>query len=157
MCVFECVCVCMCVCVCVCWCVCVSVCVYHSMCMCVHVRDGGSARTRLRCAMKHTHTHTRTHAHTHTHHTSPTQWKRTDGSENHTNAIVTSFNRNFARRNDGNPKTLNFLASPELVTAMAFAGKTTFNPATDELLGVCVCVVRARDCVCECVSVGVYG
>lgn len=62
------------------------------------------------------------------------QWKRTDGVTKGTpNAILTSFNRNFRGRNDGNPETMNFLASPEIVTAMAFAGSTTFNPITDSL------------------------
>lgn len=62
------------------------------------------------------------------------QWKRQDGVEKGTsNAILTSYNRNFRGRNDGNPETMNFLASPELVTAMAFAGSTTFNPATDTI------------------------
>jgi aconitase A len=50
------------------------------------------------------------------------QWKRTDGSENEANAIVTSFNRNFARRNDGNAKTLNFLASPEVCAGATLHG-----------------------------------
>lgn len=62
------------------------------------------------------------------------QWKRQDGVEKGTpNAILTSYNRNFRGRNDGNPDTMNFLASPEIVTAMAFAGSTTFNPITDTL------------------------
>ncbi|KFH41078.1 putative aconitate hydratase-like protein [Hapsidospora chrysogenum ATCC 11550] len=62
------------------------------------------------------------------------QWKRQDGVTKGTkNAILTSYNRNFAGRNDGNPETMNFLASPEVVTAMAFAGSTTFNPMTDTL------------------------
>ncbi|KAL9004513.1 MAG: hypothetical protein Q9188_002670 [Gyalolechia gomerana] len=62
------------------------------------------------------------------------QWKRTDGvSRGETNAIFTSYNRNFKGRNDGNPSTMNFLASPELVTAMCYAGSTTFNPLTDSL------------------------
>ncbi|KAL9604972.1 MAG: hypothetical protein Q9219_000160 [cf. Caloplaca sp. 3 TL-2023] len=62
------------------------------------------------------------------------QWKRTDGvSRGETNAIFTSYNRNFKGRNDGNPSTMNFLASPELVTAMSYAGSTTFNPVTDSL------------------------
>ncbi|OAA33547.1 aconitate hydratase [Moelleriella libera RCEF 2490] len=62
------------------------------------------------------------------------QWKRQDGVEKGTpNAILTSYNRNFRGRNDGNPETMNFLASPEIVTAMAFAGSTTFNPTTDTL------------------------
>ena len=62
------------------------------------------------------------------------QWKRQDGvTKGTTNAILTSYNRNFRGRNDGNPDTMNFLASPELVTAMAFAGSTTFNPMTDSI------------------------
>lgn len=62
------------------------------------------------------------------------QWKRQDGVEKGTsNAIFTSYNRNFRGRNDGNPDTMNFLASPEIVTAMAYAGSTTFNPMTDTL------------------------
>ncbi|KAG7289672.1 hypothetical protein NEMBOFW57_006047 [Staphylotrichum longicolle] len=62
------------------------------------------------------------------------QWKRIDGVEKGTpNAILTSYNRNFRGRNDGNPDTMNFLASPEIVTAMAYAGSTTFNPMTDAL------------------------
>lgn len=62
------------------------------------------------------------------------QWKRRDGVEKGTpNAIFTSYNRNFRGRNDGNLDTMNFLASPEIVTAMAFAGSTTFNPMTDTL------------------------
>lgn len=62
------------------------------------------------------------------------QWKRHDGIEKGTpNAILTSYNRNFRGRNDGNPATLNFLASPEIVTAMAYAGSTTFNPITDTI------------------------
>lgn len=62
------------------------------------------------------------------------QWQRQDGvTKGTTNAILTSYNRNFRGRNDGNPETMNFLASPEIVTAMAFAGSTTFNPMTDTL------------------------
>ncbi|KAL8711620.1 MAG: hypothetical protein Q9220_004030 [cf. Caloplaca sp. 1 TL-2023] len=62
------------------------------------------------------------------------QWKRTDGVEKgEENAIFTSYNRNFKGRNDGNAATMNFLASPELVTAMSYAGSTTFNPLTDTL------------------------
>lgn len=63
------------------------------------------------------------------------QWKRQDGVTKGTpNAILTSYNRNFRGRNDGNPETMNFLASPEVVTAMAFAGSTAFNPMTDALV-----------------------
>lgn len=60
------------------------------------------------------------------------QWKRTD-KQGETNVILTSFNRNFRGRNDGNVDTLNFLTSPEIVTAFAFAGRLDFNPMTDEL------------------------
>ncbi len=60
-------------------------------------------------------------------------WKRTDIEMGEKNSIVTSFNRNFAKRNDGNPATLAFVASPELTTALAIAGKLTFNPETDYL------------------------
>jgi len=51
------------------------------------------------------------------------------------NTIVTSYNRNFPRRNDGQPTTMNFIASPEIVTALAIAGKLSFNPLTDSLTG----------------------
>ncbi|KKK21773.1 hypothetical protein ARAM_001706 [Aspergillus rambellii] len=62
------------------------------------------------------------------------QWKRTDGvAKGEDNAIFTSYNRNFPGRNDGNRRTMNFLASPELVTALTYAGTTTFNPMTDSL------------------------
>ena len=62
------------------------------------------------------------------------QWKRTAGvSRGETNAIFSSYNRNFKGRNDGNPSTMNFLASPEIVTAMSYAGSTTFNPLTDTI------------------------
>ncbi len=62
------------------------------------------------------------------------QWKRTDTIPKDTaNAIFTSYNRNFPARNDGNRQTMNFLASPELVTALSYAGSTTFNPLTDAL------------------------
>ena len=60
-------------------------------------------------------------------------WKRVDIKTGEKNTIVTSFNRNFAKRNDGNPETLAFVASPELTTALAIAGKLSFNPLTDEL------------------------
>ena len=63
------------------------------------------------------------------------QWKRDDIADGEENVILTSFNRNFRARNDGNAKTMNFLASPEIVTCMAFAGDLTFNPLTDELKG----------------------
>jgi aconitate hydratase len=61
-------------------------------------------------------------------------WKRMDIKTGERNTIVTSFNRNFAKRNDGNPETLAFVASPEITTALAIAGNLSFNPITDELL-----------------------
>ncbi|THU94858.1 aconitate hydratase [Dendrothele bispora CBS 962.96] len=60
------------------------------------------------------------------------QWKR-DDKQGEENAILTSFNRNFKSRNDGNKLTMNFLASPTIVTAMSFSGKLSFNPMTDSL------------------------
>lgn len=60
------------------------------------------------------------------------QWRRPE-HQGETNVILTSFNRNFRGRNDGNADTLNFLAAPELVTAFAFAGRLDFNPMTDAL------------------------
>ncbi|TBU64893.1 aconitate hydratase [Dichomitus squalens] len=60
------------------------------------------------------------------------QWKRED-KQGEENAILTSFNRNFKSRNDGNRLTMNFLASPTVVTAMAFSGKLSFNPITDAI------------------------
>ncbi len=64
------------------------------------------------------------------------QWARhnSGGDKNRKNTILTSFNRNFAKRNDGNPNTHAFVASPEIVTAMALAGKLTFNPMKDKLV-----------------------
>jgi aconitate hydratase len=61
------------------------------------------------------------------------QWKRHDVEEGEKNSIITSYNRNFSKRNDGNPATHAFVASPEIVTAFALAGKLTFNPLTDTL------------------------
>ncbi|KAI8913510.1 aconitate hydratase [Gorgonomyces haynaldii] len=62
------------------------------------------------------------------------QWSRLNHDPKEESSILTSFNRNFKGRNDGSIKTMNFLASPEVVTAFAFSGKLTFNPATDSLL-----------------------
>ncbi|HEX4372515.1 MAG TPA: aconitate hydratase, partial [Puia sp.] len=61
------------------------------------------------------------------------QWARHIDDPNRKNSILTSFNRNFAKRNDGLASTHAFVASPEIVTAMAFAGDLTFNPLTDKL------------------------
>ncbi|MCO6478376.1 MAG: aconitate hydratase [Phaeodactylibacter sp.] len=62
------------------------------------------------------------------------QWARHTDNPNRANSIITSFNRNFSKRNDGNPQTRAFVASPEIVTAMAIAGDLTFNPLTDSLV-----------------------
>lgn len=63
------------------------------------------------------------------------QWARhRTGAEDEPNTIVTSFNRNFAKRNDGNPKTHAFVTSPEMVTALALSGDLGFNPLTDTIL-----------------------
>ena len=61
------------------------------------------------------------------------QWQRHNNPDS-PNSIITSFNRNFAKRNDGNPKTHSFVASPEIVTAFAIAGRLTFNPLKDSLV-----------------------
>ena len=61
-------------------------------------------------------------------------WNRVDADKEERNTIVTSYNRNFARRNDGNPNTLAFVSSPETVTALAIAGRLSFNPAQDTIL-----------------------
>ncbi len=62
------------------------------------------------------------------------QWRR-DKEVGVVNTIVTSYNRNFPSRNDGQPMTMNFIASPEIVTAFALAGRLSFNPLTDTLTG----------------------
>lgn len=62
------------------------------------------------------------------------QWKRHTDDNNRKNAIVTSFNRNFRRRADGNPNTFAFIGSPELTVALAIAGRLDFNPVTDTLV-----------------------
>jgi aconitate hydratase len=61
-------------------------------------------------------------------------WDRMGAEKQERNTIVHSFNRNFAKRADGNPNTLAFVASPELVTALAIAGDLTFNPIKDTLI-----------------------
>ena len=61
------------------------------------------------------------------------QWRRAKEMVGIPNTIVTSYNRNFPRRNDGQPQTMNFIASPEIVTALALAGRISFNPVTDTL------------------------
>lgn len=61
------------------------------------------------------------------------QWARHSNDPARKNSIVTSYNRNFAKRNDGNPNTHAFVASPEITTALTIAGSLTFNPLTDYL------------------------
>lgn len=61
-------------------------------------------------------------------------WSRTGSDKKEKNTIIHSFNRNFQSRNDGNPNTYAFVASPEIVTALAIAGDLTFNPLTDFLV-----------------------
>ena len=61
------------------------------------------------------------------------QWKREDVKKGDANSILSSYNRNFAKRNDGSAETLSFISSPEIVVAMAFAGSMKFNPITDSI------------------------
>ncbi|KAI0726033.1 aconitate hydratase [Fomitopsis betulina] len=63
------------------------------------------------------------------------QWDRQDVKKGDKNSIITSYNRNFTGRNDANPATHAFVASPDIVTAFAFAGDLRFNPLTDSLIG----------------------
>ncbi len=63
------------------------------------------------------------------------QWRRAQDISSAPNTIVTSYNRNFPARNDGQPTTMNFIGSPEIVTAFALAGRLSFNPMTDTLIG----------------------
>jgi aconitate hydratase len=62
------------------------------------------------------------------------QWDRHSDDPDKKNTIVTSFNRNFSKRNDGNPNTYAFVGSPELVTALAISGDLSFNPIKDTLV-----------------------
>jgi aconitate hydratase len=73
------------------------------------------------------------------------QWARHNADKQEKNSIITSFNRNFAKRNDGNPNTHSFVASPEIVTAMAIAGDLTFNPLTDTLVNEAGETVRLEE------------
>ena len=63
------------------------------------------------------------------------QWDRQDVKKGEVNSIITSYNRNFTGRNDANPATHAFVASPDIVTALVFAGDLRFNPLTDTLTG----------------------
>ncbi|MAV79102.1 MAG: aconitate hydratase [Flavobacteriaceae bacterium TMED171] len=62
------------------------------------------------------------------------QWDRTGADKGKKNTIIHSFNRNFSKRADGNPNTHAFVASPEMVAAVAISGRLDFNPITDSLL-----------------------
>jgi aconitate hydratase len=62
------------------------------------------------------------------------QWARAGAENKPKNSIINSYNRNFAKRNDGNPNTYSFVASPEIVTALTLAGKLSFNPIKDKLI-----------------------
>jgi aconitate hydratase len=64
------------------------------------------------------------------------QWARSDIAPGELNSIITSFNRNFPKRNDGNAETLAFIGSPETTVAYALAGTLEFNPLTDALDGI---------------------
>ncbi len=61
------------------------------------------------------------------------QWKRDDIEMGQSNSILSSFNRNFPKRNDGNPETLSFIGSPEICVAYALVGRLDFDPMTDEI------------------------
>lgn len=61
------------------------------------------------------------------------QWERTDANKDKANSILTSYNRNFPRRNDGSPKTHAFIASPEVVTAFALTGKLASDPVNQAI------------------------
>jgi aconitate hydratase len=63
------------------------------------------------------------------------QWRRAREAASRPNTIVTSYNRNFPMRNDGQASTMNLIASPEIVTALALAGRLSFNPQRDALAG----------------------
>jgi aconitate hydratase A / 2-methylisocitrate dehydratase len=63
------------------------------------------------------------------------QWRRAKEASAMPNTIVTSYNRNFPARNDGERTTMNFIGSPEIVTALALGGRLSFNPSTDTLTG----------------------
>jgi aconitate hydratase len=62
------------------------------------------------------------------------QWERRGAEKKEVNTVIHSFNRNFSRRTDGNPNTMAFVASPEIVAAISISGKITFNPLTDALV-----------------------
>ena len=63
------------------------------------------------------------------------QWRRSEVKQREPNTILTSYNRNFPRRNDGHAETMNFIASPEIVVALSLSGSLSFNPLEDSLTG----------------------
>ena len=73
------------------------------------------------------------------------QWERKTDDPTRRNTIVTSFNRNFAKRADGNPQTHAFIASPVMAVALAFAGELDFNPRTDTIDGVWLQAPRSHN------------
>ena len=73
------------------------------------------------------------------------QWERQTDDPARRNTIVTSFNRNFAKRADGNPNTYAFIASPSMAVALAFAGELDFDPRTDTIDGVWLRAPRGGD------------
>ena len=73
------------------------------------------------------------------------QWERKTDDPTRRNTIVTSFNRNFAKRADGNPQTHAFISSPVMAVALAFAGELDFNPRTDTINGVWLQAPRSND------------
>ena len=73
------------------------------------------------------------------------QWERETDDPTRPNTIVTSFNRNFAKRADGNPETRAFIASPSMAVALAFAGKLDFDPRSETLDGVWMRAPRGND------------
>ena len=73
------------------------------------------------------------------------QWARSDIDAGQTNSIISSFNRNFPKRNDGNAQTLAFIASPETTVAYALAGTLDFNPLTDLVGGSPLAVPEGRE------------
>ena len=73
------------------------------------------------------------------------QWERETDDPTRPNTIVTSFNRNFQKRADGNPETRAFIASPSMAVALAFAGKLDFDPRSETLDGVWMRAPRGND------------
>ncbi|MGG6548455.1 UNVERIFIED_CONTAM: aconitase family protein, partial [Prevotella sp. 15_C9] len=77
------------------------------------------------------------------------QWKRHTDDPERKNSIVTSFNRNFAKRADGNPNTFAYVASPEITMALTIAGDLCFDPLRDTLVNAKGEVVKLSEPVGE--------